>query len=132
MSIDLEFQLTGKRPVITKLDTVVSVGDTPCEIVRVKWQSGSYDYYFNKTKYAIDPALYAKHVYDGWADYLSIAKALPLRIVKRVGKLSVVTMTLIAQQAGPVDDALFKLPTLAADKDLNMIKMPGSEMMRIK
>ncbi|SHH21518.1 hypothetical protein SAMN04488109_3201 [Chryseolinea serpens] len=132
MSIDLEFQLTGKKPVITKLDTTVNVGGTPCEVVRVKWQSGSYDYYFNKTKNAIDPTLYAKHVYDGWADYLSIAKALPIKIVKRVGKLSVITLTLVAQKTGPVDDALFKIPKLAEDKDLNMIKMPGSEMMRIK
>jgi len=132
MAIDLEFKLTGNKPVIAKLDTTATVGDIPCEVVRVKWKSGSYDYYFNKTKNPVDPAPYAKHVYDGWAGYLSISKALPLKIIKRAGKLSVVTMTLISQKGGPVDDALFKIPKLVEDKDLNIIKMPGSEMMRIK
>ncbi|MBL0745655.1 hypothetical protein [Chryseolinea lacunae] len=132
MSVDLELKATGNKPAITKLDTTATVDGVPCEIVRVKWKTGSYDYYFNKTKNTIDPALYAKHIYDGWSDYLTIAKALPLKIVKRVGKLSAVTLTLVSQKTGPVDDTLFKLPKLVEDKDLNIIKLPNSEMMRIK
>lgn len=131
MGVDLEQKLTGSKPRVTRLDTTAMVGDIPCELVRVQWKSGSYDYYYNKTKLMVNPALYAAHVYDGWAEYLAIAKALPLKIVKRAGKLSVSTITLVDQKPGPVTDGLFLLPTLVEDKALDM-GMPHTKIMRIR
>lgn len=132
VSIDLESTMTGKMPTVQKLDTTVVVNGASCSIVRVQWKSGTYDYYYNPTKLSADPNLFANHTYDGWAEFLKISRALPVRIVKTMNGMMTVTQTLVFTKAGPVDEKLFTLPTLVPDKDLNIIKMPNGEIMRIK
>lgn len=132
VTIDLEFTMTGKMPTVQKLDTTVVVNGATCNIVRVKWGSGTYDYYYDPTKLSADPGLFAKHTYDGWAEFLKISRALPVRIVKTVNGMMTVTQTLVSTKAGTVDEKVFSIPTLVPDKELNIIKMPNSEIMRIK
>jgi hypothetical protein len=130
-SIDTEYKLTRSNPIITKLDTTIDINGLSCSIVRVKWRSGTCDYYFHAGTLTVDATLFEKHVYDGWASYLKIAHALPVRIVKSTGMTTII-FTLSRQRAEPVDDMIFGIPTLVADKDLNLAKMNGKEMMRIK
>ena len=131
-SIDLEFQMTGQKPSIVKLDTTAQINGMTCEVVQVKWKTGIYEYWYHPGTLPVDPKLFEKHIYDGWADYLKISKALPIRIVKKVKGLATVTFTLAAQRAGKIDENLFKIPKLVSDKDLNAFKMANTEIMRIK
>lgn len=130
-SIDLEFAITGKMPTIQKLDTTVDVNGVPCNIVRVRWKSGTHDYYYNSTKLIVNPLLFEKHIYDGWADFLKISKSLPIRIVKSTNGMITITMTLVSEKKEIIEDKLFSIPTLVYDKDLNIIKIPNREIMRI-
>jgi hypothetical protein len=131
-SIDLEFQMMGKMPTVQKLDTTVMIDNMPCGIVRVKWKTGSYDYYFNSSKLMVNAGLFSKHVYDGWAEYLKISNSLPLRIVRKTNGVMTLTMSLISSKEEEVSDKFFVIPTLIADKDLNLIKTGNKETMRIK
>jgi hypothetical protein len=131
-SVDLEFQLTGNKPVIQKLDTTVIVNGTACSIVRVKWKTGTYDYYYNSTEFNVDPSLFSKHVYDGWAEFLKISKSLPIKIVKKTNGVMAITMTLVASKSQSINDDLFKIPALVPDKDLNAQLTSNKEIMRIK
>lgn len=131
VSIDFEESRTGKKPTITKLDTLVNVGDVPCEVVRVKWKSGTYDYYYNAAMLKVDAKLYEGHVYDGWSEFLKISNSLPIRIVKTTNGLSTVTFTLSHFKAEPIDPALFLIPKLSADPELNLFTIANREIMRI-
>lgn len=131
-SIDLEFKITGKQPSVQKLDTAVSINGTPCEVVRVKWKSGTYDYYYSPSRLQVDPSLFARHVFDGWASFLQISRALPLRIVKTTNGMMTITMDLVAIDQKTVDERLFSLPTMVADKDLNPVPTGNKEVMRVQ
>jgi len=76
-SVDLEEEMLGNPPKISLLDTIVTINSLKCSIVRVKWKSGYYDYYFNTLTNPINPEFYKLHKYDGWYEYLKIAKSLP-------------------------------------------------------
>ncbi|MBK7554863.1 MAG: hypothetical protein IPI55_09720 [Flavobacteriales bacterium] len=130
-SIDTEGAMLGKMPTVTKLDTIVMIDGAACNMVRVKWKSGTYDYYYDPTKLSVDAALFAKHVYDGWADFLKISNALPVRIVKTTKGMMTVTMTLVSAKKQPIADGLFAIPTLVAADDLDIVKLPNKKMMRI-
>ena len=131
-AVDLEFTITGKTPTAEKLDSIVIIDGVSCSLVRITWKSGTYDYYYNQTKFTVDGSLFAKHTYDGWAGFLKIANALPIRIVKTTKGMMSLTMTLISSKTDVVDEKLFSIPKLVHDKDLNIIKVPNTEMMRIK
>ena len=131
-SIDAETKLLDKKPEIKLIDTTVFIYNKPCKIVRVKWATGYYDYYFSQDFLTMDPELYANHVYDGWAEYLKTSKSLPLQIVKSVNGMMRIISTLEDVQVKPVDDALFALPKLIADKDVKIPMAPGKTIMRIK
>lgn len=130
-SIDLEFTYTGVMPAIQLLNTRVNIDGISCSIVSVKWKSGTYDYYFDPTKLLVDPELFSKHTYDGWADFLKISKALPVKIVKTTEGIMSITMTLVAIKSEVIDEKLFLIPKLVPDKDLNMVKLANREVMRI-
>lgn len=132
-SIDYEFQLTGHKPVIKKLDTVVVINGNKCDVVRVKWDGEEYHYYYNPLKLKVNPELFSRHLYDGWAEFLKISKALPVRLVKVTKGMMTVTMTLVDVKEKEVNSNLFKIPALVADKELNAAK-PASNMvvMRVK
>ncbi len=131
-SIDVEFQFTGKMPEIKKLDTAVTVGGILCSIVRVKWGAGEYDYYYNSTQLTVNSDMFSKHIYDGWADFLKISKSLPLKIVQKTGGLGIMTLTLIKKEEEKINDKIFIIPELVPAPDLDVIKLPGREIMRIK
>ena len=131
-SIDLEFTMTGKMPTVDKLDTTVNIDGVSCSIVRVKWKSGTYDYYYNQTEFKVDGSLYAKHINDGWAEFLKISNALPRRIVKSVNGMMTITMTLTNSKNEVVDEKLFIFPKLVPDQNLNIVKIADRKMMRIE
>jgi hypothetical protein len=131
-SIDLEQQMTGNKPVIGKTGTVTPVNGWMCEDVKVTWKSGTYDYYYHPSSFEMDPTLYANHIYDGWAGYLNISHALPVRIVKSIKGVGTVTLTLSSYKEEKVDSMIFEIPELVPDKDLNIIKIANRELMRIK
>jgi len=132
-SIDLEFKMTGKMPTVKKLDTTVMIDGIACNVVRVKWKTGAYDYYYNSSKLNVDANLFANHTYDGWAEYLKISNSLPIRIVKKTDGMMTITMTLVNAKTEAISDKLFQIPTLVADKELNSMNIGGSkETMRIK
>ena len=132
VSIDMEFQMTGNKPIIQKLDTVVDINGRRCEIVRVLWKSGTYDYYFDSNFLKVDAKLFENHIYDGWADFLKISNSLPIKIVKSVKGLTTVSHTLIRHKEETIDPKLFEIPELLADQDLNLIKIGNRELFKIK
>ncbi|MDF2457222.1 MAG: hypothetical protein K0R51_3215 [Cytophagaceae bacterium] len=131
-SIDLEHTMTGKMRTVELLDSTATVNGIVCKIVRVKWNTGNTDYYYDPSQLPMDPSLYTPHVAEGWGDYLKLSKALPLKITKGVSGIMTVTLTMVSAEKKPIDDKLFLIPVLVKDKDLNIIKMKNSEMMRIK
>jgi len=131
-SIDLEYFMTGKMPIIEKVDTNVMFDGATCNIVRVKWKSGTYDYYYNPDKFKVNPSFFSKHVYDGWAEFLKISNALPVKIVKKTKGMMTITMTLIYSKTEVIDEKLFSIPNLIPDNDLNIVKIANRETMRIK
>ncbi len=132
VSKDLEFQMFGSYPVVKKLDTIVDVNGRRCEVVRVKWKMGTYDYYYDSTFLKVDHTLYENHKLDGWADFLKISHALPIKIVKTVKGLSEVTLTLIKHTEETIDPKLFIIPELIPDESLNIIKVGNRELYKIK
>jgi hypothetical protein len=130
-SIDTEFAYFNKMPSVTKLDTSATVNNIVCDIVRVKWKTGTYDYYFNSSMLKVNPELYSKHIYDGWYDFLKISNSLPIKIVKKGNDIMTVTLTLLSSNNSKIEDEIFTLPELKYDKDLNLFKSPNKENMRI-
>ena len=131
-SIDLEFTMTGKMPRIIPKDTIVMVNNIACQMIRVKWKTGTYDYYFNKEQFKIDPALFSKHVYDGWAEFTKLSGCLPIKIVKTTKGIMSVSMTMVSSKAGKVDDKLFTIPELTTNAELNMVPMPNKQFYTFK
>ncbi|MFZ4401091.1 MAG: hypothetical protein ACOYO1_13725 [Bacteroidales bacterium] len=131
-SVDLEFSLTGKLPTVEKLDTITIVNGVSCNIIRVKWKSGTYDYYYNSKNLTVNASDFANHIYDGWAEYLKISNALPLKIVKTTKGMMTITMTLVSSQPEVINEKIFSIPTLISDNDLNSVKTANREVMRIK
>lgn len=131
-TIDLESTMTGKMPSVLKLDTTVLNNNSTCYIVSVKWKSGTYDYYYDPTKLTVKPALFEKHTYDGWAEFLKISNSLPFKIVKTTKGIMTVTMTLVSTKTETINDKIFTIPNLIPDKNLNIIKTANREYMRIK
>ena len=131
-SIDLEQHMKGSRPVSGNTGITVDVNGWECEVVRVAWKTGKYDFYFHPSSFKIDPALYTNHIYDGWAPYLNLSHALPIKIVKSIYDVGSVTLILSSYKEEKVDDKIFNIPELIPDSDLNAIKIANRELMRIK
>jgi len=51
-----------------------------CDALVVQTEGGTTVFYFSQ-RYKIDPAMFQKHLYGGWAFYVSKAGALPLKTV---------------------------------------------------
>lgn len=132
-SIDTENKLFGKMPLAEKLDSQVIVNNTNCSIVRIKWKTGTYDYYYNSHELVVNPSLFENYIYDGWSDFFKISHSLPIRIVKETNGLMIITMTLISENTHNVSDDLFNIPELVKNENLNeIIKLPGLSVMEIK
>ncbi len=126
-SIDLEYTMTGKMPRIIPKDTIVTINNIECQLIRVKWKTGTYDYYFNKEQFKIDPALFSKHVYDGWAEFTKLSGCLPIKIVKTTKGIMSVSMTMVSSKAFKADDKIFTIPTLTKSAELNLVPMPNKQ-----
>lgn len=131
-SIDLEFVETKKMPVVQKLKKVVDIGGITCNIIRIKWATRTYDYYYNPAKFKINSSLFSKHVCDGWAAFTKISNALPVKTVLTVNGMVTITITLVSTKVESVEEKKFLVPKLIADKDLNVLKTPNVELMRIE
>lgn len=129
---DYESTLSGKLPRIEKQDTTVVINGRNCEVVTVKWKSGTYSYYYEKGYLQVDPKLFKAHIYDGWSEFLQLSGALPVRIVKEVNGMSTATMDLVSATPETIDIKLFDIPKLKPDPELNMMKIGNREIMRIK
>ncbi len=131
MGVDLEQQMFGAAPKIYQLDTTVVINGKTCNIIRVRWQMGQYDYYYAKGVNAISPDFYAKHKYDGFAGFLAMSKALPMRVVKRVAGSKTI-MTLVETKLHKVDDSIFELPDMEPDDEGAVLGLIQMKSMKIK
>jgi hypothetical protein len=132
VSVDLEEQMSGVKPAIGKTGDRIDVNGWMCEVVRVVWKSGSYEYYYHPSSFKVDSTFYTNYIYDGWAGYLKIAHSLPVRVVKKIDGLGTVTLTLSSYMEENVNDKIFVIPKLIPDPDLNIIRIANRELMRIK
>lgn len=131
-SIDLEYTMTGKMPRIIPKDTVVTINNIQCQLIRVKWKTGYYDYYFNKEHFKIDPALFSKHTYDGWAEFTKLSGCLPIKIVKTTKGIMSVSMTMISSKTYKAEDKIFTIPALTKNAELNLVPMPNKQFYTFK
>lgn len=130
-AVDLDMTGAPDKPVTTQLDTTVTILGHPCKVVRMKWQLGAMDYYYNPSVNTVRPELFAQHSSEGFAEFLKISRSLPLRVVRNAMGLTIV-QTLTAAKAGEVKADLFAIPKLEPDKQLNVMNMPGTEIFRVK
>jgi len=131
-SIDMDARLARQSPTIVKLDTTAEINGLTCQVVQVKWKTGScFEYWYNPDTLMVDPTLFRGYVYQGWAGYLQLARALPLKIVEYKSGVAIITTTLIAQRPEKVDPALFILPKLASSKEADKPTAPNLTMMRV-
>ncbi len=131
-SIDLETTVTKQKPKIELIDTTVIINNKICKIVRVKWKSGYYDYFFSKNYLPINPSLYKGHIYDGWYEYLKIANCLPVQIIKVTKDMMKITYTLINTKAEKIDTNLFILPKLIPSDYQELTKLSNTLTYRIQ
>ena len=111
-SMDLEFLGSEKKPLVQLKDTSVKINDKVCKVVRIKWKAVYYDYYFADNFLSADSEKFSNHDYDGWASYLKISKAYPVRIVKVTKGVSTIVYTLNSFSVEKIADDIFKLPRL--------------------
>lgn len=130
-AVDLTLDGKADKPVVTVVDSAVTIMGLPCKIIRMKWRLGQLDYYYNESQARINPELFAKHTSDGLAEFLKISGSLPLQIVKSVMGMDIV-QTAVNIEQGRVDKNAFEVPELVEDASLNVIKMPGITIMRVK
>ncbi|GAA4304033.1 hypothetical protein GCM10023183_17100 [Nibribacter koreensis] len=131
-SQDLAYAGAGKKRIVQKIDTAVTVNGVACTLIRVKLEDQIIDYYYNPGHLQVNPALFSQHKYEGLADFLKMSKALPLKMEKTINGMFTVTMTLVSTQAVAIDEGIFTIPVLAPDPSLNLIKVANQEVMRIK
>jgi len=118
--IDLEEKL-GNKPQVDLLKDTVKIGNTECQVVRVKWKTGEYKYYFNKNFLKINPSLYKGYEYDQWYNFLLISGALPVKIEKTIYGIITVTLNLEYYENYEVDEEMFKLPKLKEDPTMSQL-----------
>lgn len=134
-SIDLESKMTGNMPSVTLLDTIVQYGEYQLKMVEVKWKSGTYFYLYSENHFKANAEDYKGHIYDGLYEFLKISNAYPIKIIKKAGKMMVVTISLATSSEAEIDDSIFSVPEIEEDVEANsLIKGMnlGYEIMKIK
>lgn len=130
-AVDLDLSGAPDKPTVVVLDSIATIMGLPCKIVRMNWKIGQYDYYYNDTQAKVNPELFSKHSSEGLAEFVKMSGCLPLQIVKGTMGMSVIhTATQVS--SGTVDSQVFAIPELIEDESLNMMKLPGITMMRVK
>jgi hypothetical protein len=79
-----------------------------CDEMIITLKSGVQKYYYS-SKLAIDPSLFKGHVYGNWYDYISRAKALPLKMVIQTPDFTMQSVATKAE-AQKLDASIFRLP----------------------
>lgn len=130
-AVDLTLEGGPDKPETSQPDTSAMINNYACKLVRMKWKMSSVEYYYNGGVAKVNPDLFAQHSYEGFAEFLKISKALPVRISRGVMGMKLYH-TLVAVKPKTVSSDIFNLPTLVADPDLNLLKMPGMEVFRVK
>lgn len=108
-SDEIESTVVNKR-----VDTVLGF---ICDEVILKCKSGVQKYYYH-SKFRIDTRLFAGHKAANWAAFLSVAGALPLKMVIE-NEQFVVESTAISYNSETITDAVFKLPVGAIIKGIS-------------
>ena len=87
---------------------VVEILGYKCDELTLTCKSGEQKYYFAPAL-KVETALFEKHKYGNWAEFISKAKSLPLKIVVDNAQF---TMESLATEVKPakLDNALFTLP----------------------
>ena len=79
-----------------------------CDELTLNSRSGTEKYYFS-SKLSIDPKNFVNHKLGNWYDYVSIAKAVPLKIEVENPQFNVVYMA-TAIKPLKLDDSIFHMP----------------------
>jgi len=56
---------------------------------------------------------------------------LPIQIIKTINGIMTITLTLVSSESKNVNNDTFKLPKFIKDETLNVIFIPGKEIMKI-
>ena len=79
-----------------------------CDELILKCKSGVQKYYFN-TKLSVDPALYEKHKYGNWFEFVSRSKSLPLKSIIDNQQFTLTSVAVSVKEM-KLDSAFFTLP----------------------
>jgi len=130
-AVDLDLNGAPDKPTVTVLDSVATIMGLTCKIVRINWKLSQYEYYYNDTQAKVSPELFSRHSSEGLAEFVRMTGSLPLQIVRStMGVMVVHTATHVTSSA--VDSQVFTVPELVEDESLNIMKLPGITMMRVK
>ena len=129
---DLDLSGNPDKPTIIEIDSAVTIMGKPVKIIRMKWKLSQIDYYYNATLAPMSPDLFSEHSSEAFAAFIGMTNCLPLQIVTSVASMFVIIQTAVKVKPVIVDEAVFKVPELVDDESLNVIKIPGIKMMRIK
>jgi hypothetical protein len=130
-AVDLDLNGAPDKPTIMELDSAATIMGVPCKIMRMKWKISQIDYYYNDAHSQVNPDLFSRHSSEGLAEFTKRTKCLPLQIVTNTMGMTVI-QTAVAVRPGQVDTDMFGVPELVEDESLNLVKLPGIKMMRIK
>ena len=92
---------------VTLNKKVVEVLGYMCDELILTCESGVQKYYFNSA-IGVDANLFKQHTYANWWDYLSRAKALPLKMDIETSQF-VIHSVAVSVQAMALEDSFFKL-----------------------
>ena len=130
-AIDLDLTGAPDKPTVIELDSTATIMGMTCKIMRMKWKISQIDYYYNQSQAQVNPELFSKHSSEGFAEFLKRTKCLPLQIVSNAIGMTVI-QTAIGIKPGKFDSTIMAVPELVEDESLNVMKLPGIKMMRIK
>jgi hypothetical protein len=129
--VDLDLEGKPDKPRVIELDTLVMIMGFPCKVIRMKWPLSQVDYYYNASQAKVEPNYFAKHSQEGLSLFIEKSKSLPLRIARLVMGIQII-QTATEIKSVSVKEDVFKIPELIDDESLNLFKLPGMKIMRIK
>lgn len=109
-----------KEPEIIQIDSTYEIFGRSCQIVRLKWEFGTEDYYYDPTFLNVDSNLFSQHKFEFLDLILAKTNSYPVRIVKSLNNFISVSLTLVEHIPQSLSDEQFALPDLrkASKKEL--------------
>ncbi len=132
VEIDIESELTKKETKIFILDTVVTILNKPCSVIRIKWQSGYYDYAYHRGLFRVNPVYYQNYKFEGWAEFIKKSECLPLQITKVTEGMMSITYTIVDFKEEKIDDTMFIIPELVPIENDIIPVIRNKKIARIK